>query len=118
MCTKKSNEMITKPPDDLADAVSAMQAPEYDIQPLSRTQLKKLDQILLAVDIAEQVRPDVTAYDDSFDFRPSVTGVRPVLADVAVSNREQVLVSHAIIGSVPSASEIRLIAAALEKMEN
>jgi hypothetical protein len=102
--------------DDVAGSTAAAQQ-VCDDQAADDRITRKFELIFMAADIATTLRPDVTAYDDEFDFRACVTGILPVIADVAVSTRSRVLISAPIAGETPTAAEVRLIAAALEMME-
>jgi hypothetical protein len=102
--------------DHIAGSIAAAQQ-IYNDQTADARITRKFELIFMATDIATTLRPDVTAYDDEFDFRACATGILPAIADVAVSTRNRVLISAPIAGEMPTAAEVRLIAAALEMME-
>jgi hypothetical protein len=115
LCPRSKNAEEDNP--GYLEASTVMAQEIFDDQAANERITRKFELIFMAADIATALRPDVTIYNDEFDFRPSATGIRPVLANIAVSSRDRVLISASITGDVPTVAEVRLIVAALEMME-
>jgi hypothetical protein len=72
---------------------------------------------LMTVRLALQLDPLQCILDDDVDLSKTINLVRPVILPQTLGERAQALVTHGLAGDPPSADEVRLIAAAMQKME-
>jgi hypothetical protein len=91
---------------------------EYEeFQPLSLGKETAFQEALMTWRLALQLDPSQCILEDDVDLSKTINLVRPVILSQSLGERAQALVTHGLADEPPTAAEVRLIAAAMQKME-